>query len=161
MTTRSLRTWVRHAAAVFSGRDGAVTRQAEQAGCSRPTVDEHARHIERRLEPTAAVPPPGEVSDPGPGAGAVLDEPTRRRLAVTAFAMGLSTRPIEDLIRVIEPADGPDHATVARGVADEAKKAKEVLDALDAACVPVVRTLARDAILFGGGRPWSGSSPPA
>ena len=33
-----IRTWILNAAAVFSGRHGAVTRQAEQAGCSRQTV---------------------------------------------------------------------------------------------------------------------------
>lgn len=161
MITLSLRTWVRNAAAVFSGRYGAVTRQAREVGCSRQTIYGHARQIERRLEATAAVPPPAEVSDPGPGPGAVLDEPTRRRLAVTAFAMGLSTRQIEDLIRVIQPEDGPDHATVARRVADEAERAKAVLEALDAACVPEVRALALDEIFFGGGRPRSGSSRPA
>jgi hypothetical protein len=30
-----IRTWILNAAAVFSGPHGAVTRQAEQAGCSR------------------------------------------------------------------------------------------------------------------------------
>ena len=32
------RTWILNAAAVFSGQHGAVTCQAEQAGCSRQTV---------------------------------------------------------------------------------------------------------------------------
>ncbi len=158
MTTLSLRTLVRNAAAVFSGRYGAVTRQANEAGCSRQTVYEHARQIERRLEPIAPVLPPVEVPLPSPGPGAVLDEPTRRRLAVTAFAMGLSTRQIEDLLRVILPEDGPDHATIGRWVADAAKKAKGVLETLDAACVPEVQTLALDEIFFGGDRPWSASS---
>ncbi len=156
MNTLSLRHWVRNAAAVFSGCDGAVTRQAEQAGCSRQTVYEHARQIERRLGPTAPAPPPAEVPIPAPAA--VLDEPTRRRLAVTAFAMGLSTRQIEELLRVFLPEDGPDHSTIGRWVADEAKKAKGVLEPLDAACIPRVRTLALDEICFGGDRPWSGSS---
>lgn len=154
MTTLSLRIWVRNAAAVFSGGYGAVTRQAEQAGCSRQTVYEHARQIERRLEPPA----PAKIPTPAPAPAAVLDEPTRRRLAVTAFAMGISTRQIEDLLRVILPEDGPDHATIARWVADEAAKAKGVLETLDAACVPKVQTLALDEIFFGGDRPWSASS---
>jgi hypothetical protein len=156
MNTLSLRTWVRNAAAVFSGCYGAVTRQAEQAGCSRQTVYDHARRIERRLQPAAPALPPAEVPIPTP-AGA-LDEPTRRRLAVTAFAMGISTRQIEDLIRVIQPEGGPDHATIARWVADEAEKAKHVLKALDEACIPRVQTLAVDEIFFGGGRPWSASN---
>jgi hypothetical protein len=151
MTTLSLRTWVRNAAAVFSGCYGAVTRQAEQAGCSRQTVYEHARQIERRLEPPA----PAEIPTLAPAPAAVLDEPTRRRLAVTAFAMGISTRQIEDLLRVILPEDGPDHATIARWVADAAQEAKGVLETLDAACVPKVQTLALDEIFFGGDRPRS------
>jgi squalene cyclase len=156
MTTLSLRTLVRNAAAVFSGCYGAVTRQAEQAGCSRQTVYDHARLIERRLQPAAPALPPAEVAIPVPTA--VLDEPTRRRLAVTAFAMGISTRQIEDLLRVILPEDGPDHSTIGRWIADESKKAEPVLEALDAACIPRVQTLAVDEIFFGGDRPWSGSS---
>jgi hypothetical protein len=161
MITLSLRTVVRNAAAVFSGCYGAVTRQAEQAGCSRQTVYDHARRVEQRLQsatpasPTDAPAPPADA--PAPPA-ARLDEPTRRRLAVTAFAMGISTRQIEDLLRVILADEGPDHSTIARWVADQADKARPVLAALDAACVPHVRTLALDEIFFGGGRPWSASN---
>jgi hypothetical protein len=156
VTTLSLRTIVRNAAAVFSRSYGAVTRQAEQAGCSRQTVYQHARQIERRLAPVAPATPPPEAPIPSPAPA--LDEPTRRRLAVTAFAMGISTRQIEDLLRVILPEDGPDHATIGRGVADAAKKAQGVLETLDAACVPEIQTLALDEIFFGGDRRWSASS---
>ncbi len=156
MNTLSLRTWVRNAAAVFSGCYGAVTRQAEQAGCSRQTVYDHARLIEQRLQPAAPAMPPAEVSAPPPAAS--LDEPTRRRLAVTAFAMGISTRQIEDLLRVILGEEGPDHSTIARWAAEKAEQAKPVLEVLDAACVPHVHTLAVDEIFFGGDRPWSASS---
>ena len=159
MTTLSLRTWVRNAAAVFSGCYGAVTRQAEQAGCSRQTVYDHARRIEHRLQPAAPATPPAAVPTPAPIPAAVLDESTRRRLAVTAFAMGLSTRQIEDLLRVLLPEDGPDHSTIGRWVADAARKARPVLETLDAASAPRIRTLALDEIFFGGGRPWWGSSP--
>ena len=156
MTTLSLRTAVRNAAAAFSGCYGAVTRRAEQAGCSRQTVYDHARQIEQRLQPAAPASPPAEASVPTPVA--VLDDSTRRRLAVTAFAMGISTRQIEDLLRVILHEDGPDHSTIGRWIAEEAKKAQPLLKALDAACIPRVRTLAVDEIFFGGGRPWSASS---
>jgi hypothetical protein len=159
MTTLSLRTWVCNAAAVFAGRYGAVSRQARQAGCSRQTVYEHARQIGQRLEPPAPASPTAPVPIPAPAPR--LDEPTRRRLAVTAFAMGISTRQVEDLLRVILADDGPDHSTVARWVAEQAGEAKAVLKSLDAACVPHVRTLALDEIFFGGGRPWSASSPRA
>jgi hypothetical protein len=159
MSTLSLRTLVRNAAAVFSGCYGEVTRRAEQAGCSRQTLYDHARRVERRLRPAAPAPPPAEepVSTPA----VPLDESTRRRLAVTAFAMGISTRQIEDLFRVILPDDAPDHSTIGRWVADETKKAQPVLAALDAAATPRIRTLALDGVFLGGGRPWSGSSPRA
>ena len=158
MSTLSLRTLVRNAAAVFSGCYGAVTRQAEQAGCSRQTVYDHARQVEQRLQPADLPTPPAEVFVPAPRPP--LDEP-RRALAVTAFAMGISTRQIEDLLRVIFADSGPDHSTIARWVADAAQNAKPVLEALDAACVAKVQTLAIDEIFFGGDRPSSGSSRPA
>jgi len=156
MTTRSLRTLVRNAAAVFSGCYGAVTRQAELAGCSRQTVYDHARQVEQRLQPADPATPPAEV--PAPAPPLPLDGPTVRRLAVTAFAMGISTRQIEDLLRVILGASGPDHSTIARWVAEAAGKARPVLGALDAACIPEIRTLAVDEIFLGGDRPSSASS---
>ncbi len=156
MTALSLRTFVRNAAAVFSGCYGAVTRRAEQAGCSRQTIYQHAREVERRLQPPIPIPSPRQTTGLAPTA--VLDEPTRRRLAVTAFAMGISTRQIEDLFCVILADDAPDHSTIGRWVADAAAGAKPVLEAIDAACAPRVQTLALDEIFFGGGRPWSGSS---
>ena len=160
MNTLSLRTWVRNAAAVFSGCYGAVTRRAEQAGCSRQTVYNHARQVEQRLQPGHPATPPAEVSvpTPTPTPQPALDEPTVRRLAVTAFAMGISTRQIEDLLRVILADSGPDHSTVARWVADAAENANPVLEVLDAACIPKVRTLAIDEIFFGGDRLSSASS---
>jgi hypothetical protein len=158
VTTLSLRTAVRNAAAVFSGCYGAVTRRAEQAGCSRQTVYQHARQVERRLGPKAPASPPAAVAVVAIAPAVVLDEPTRRRLAVTAFAMGLSTRQIEDLLRVILAEEGPDHSTIGRWIADETKKAKPVLETLDAACISRVHTLAIDEIFFGGDRPWSGSN---
>src|SRR5437763_16857763 len=156
MNTLSLRTWVRNAAAVFSGCYGAVSRRAEQAGCSRQTVYDHARQLEQRLQPADPATPPAEVTVPTPQSA--LDEPTVRRLAVTAFAMGISTRQIEDLLRVILADSGPDHSTIARWVAAAAGNAQPVLEALDAACIPKVRTLALDEIFFGSDRPSSASS---
>ena len=156
MTTLSIRDLVRNAAAVFSGVYGSVTGRAQQSGCSRQAVYDHARQVEQRLQPPAPATPLAEAAVATPVA--VLDDPTRRRLAVTAFAMGISTRQVEDLLRVILGDDGPDHTTIGRWVADEASKAKLVLGTLDAACIPEVRTLAVDEIFFGGDRPWSPSS---
>jgi hypothetical protein len=156
MIALSIRTVVRNAAAVSSAAFGSVTRQAQQAGCSRQTIYDHARRIEQRLQTTAPATPPVEVPVPTPSP--LLDEPTRRRLAVTAFALGISTRQIEDLLRVLLGADGPDHSTIARWVADAAKDARPVLETLDAACIPRAQALALDEIFLGGDRPWSASS---
>ena len=163
-----VRTRILNAAAVFSGRHGAVTRQAEQVGCSRQTVYQHAHKLEQRLgDKPAADPPtedrsrPGAVAAPQPAAGPriLLDKDKLKELATTAFAMGLSLRQIEDLLGVLLPADEvPDHSTLGHWVQAEARRAGEVLAALDPACADRVSTLALDEIFFGGDRPRWGSS---
>src|SRR5579864_8596025 len=98
-----VRTGILNAAAFFSGRHGAVTRQAEQAGCSRQTVYQHAHKLEQRLaaeptvdRPTRQRPDPGAVAAPEPATGPriLLDKDKLKELATTAFAMGLSLRQI-------------------------------------------------------------------
>ncbi len=166
-----VRTRILNAAAVFSGRHGAVSRQAEQAGCSRQTVYQHAHKLEQRLAaepaaepPTQDRPHPEAVTAPEPASGPhiLLDKDKLKELATTAFAMGVSLRQIEDLLGVLLPADAvPDHSTLERWVRAEARRAEAVLAALDPACADRVQTLALDEIFFGGDRPWSGSSRPA
>ena len=166
-----IRTWILNAAAVFSGQHGAVTRQAEQAGCSRQIVYQHAHKLEQRLaaEPAAEPPTeersrPGAVAAPEPAADPHihLDKGKLKELATTAFAMGLSLRQVEDLLGVLLPAEEvPDHSTLGHWVQAEARRAEAVLAALDPACADRVGTLALDEIFLGGGRPWSGSSRPA
>ena len=169
----SPRTWILNAAAVFSGQHGAVTRQAEQSGCSRETVYEHASKVEQRLDPDPEAEATlhdesqrlrqrvAELEREAEGR-VLIDKDKQRQFATTAFAMGVSLRQIEDLIGVLLPAEEvPDHSTLGRWVADEAKRAGEILAALDPACVGRVETLAIDEIFFGGGRLWSESSPRA
>ena len=159
-----IRTWILNAAAVFSGRHGAVSRQAEQAGCSRQTVYQHAHKLEQRLaaEPPTEDPSPtgaGTAPEPTTGPRILLDKGKLKELTTTAFAMGVSLRQIEDLLGVLLPADlVPDHSTLGHWVQADAQRAEAVLAALDPACAPHVRTLALDEIFFGGDRPWSGSS---
>jgi AcrR family transcriptional regulator len=171
-----IRTWICNAAAVLCTRHGAVTDQAHEAGCSRETVYEHARKVEQRLADAAQADLKAtelEVENQR-----LRDEVTalrqasqdelignsikQRRVAVTAFAMGLSLRQIEDLLKLLlPPSQAPDHATIGRWVQAQAEQATEVLAVLDAACAPRVQTLAIDEIFFGGGRPWSASNPRA
>jgi hypothetical protein len=162
-----VRTGILNAAAVFSGQHGAVSRQADQAGCSRQTVYQHAHQVEQRLAaepPTEDPSPTGAGAAPAPTAGPriLLDKDKLKELTTTAFAMGVSLRQIEDLLGVLLPAgEVPDHSTLERWVQAEARRAEAVLAALDPACADRVKTLALDEIFFGGDRPWSGSSRPA
>jgi hypothetical protein len=167
-----VRTWILNAAAVFSGQHGDVTRQAEQAECSRETVYQHARKVESRLADESDADVVAELRDENQrlrqeiaglkrGAEGLVrcDKATQRRLATTAFAIGVSLRQVEDLLGVLLPAaEDPDHSTLWHWVQAEARRAGAVLKALDPACAPRVRTLALDEIFFGGDRPWSGSS---
>jgi hypothetical protein len=172
MNTLSIRKAVRNAAAVFSGAYAAVTRRAEQAGCSRQTVYQHARRVERQLDPsrrqaeTAGLLAENQRLRDRLAASArqsdrsvVCDPAKLREVATVAFAAGVSLRQIEDLLKALLPARlAPDHSTIGRWVAHGAKKARAILAPLDAACVARVRTLALDEIFFGGGRLWWGSS---
>ena len=166
-----IRTWILNAAAVFSGQQGVITRQAEQAGCSRETVYQHAHKLEQCLaKPTvdATAELRAEIQrlretiaalQSTAGARVRLDKDKQRQLATTAFAMGLSLRQIEELLGLLLPiTEVPDHATLGRWAGEEAHRAGAVLEALDPACAPRVRTLALAEIFFGGDRPRSGSS---
>jgi hypothetical protein len=168
VTTLPFRTWVRNAAAVFSGAYGAVTRQAEQTGCSRQTVYQHARQIEQRLNtdtPAELIAKNQQRRDqlatlsrqPEP---AVLCDPARRRqVATVAFAAGVTLRQIEVVFEaLLPPGRGPDHSTIGRWIKDQAKKAKQVLVPLDDACAKRVLDLALDEVFLATDRPWSGSS---
>lgn len=169
-----IRTWIINAAAVFSREHGAVSRQAQESQCSRETVYQHARKVEQRLddEPAAVV---AELHaenqrlheaitrlERESQRRILLDKDKQRQLATTACAMGVSLRQVEDLLGILLPRDQvPDHSTLGRWVADDARRAGAVLKILDPVCVDRVETLAIDEIFFGGDRPWSGSNPRA
>jgi len=163
-----IRTWISNAAAVFSDQHGAVTEQAQQSQCSRETVYQHARKVEERLdqasqdqsriaEQNAEIARLQERVAELEGQAQhqpVLDPLKQRRLATTACAMGLSLRQTEDLLQVLlPPGQAPDHSTIGRWVASQAKRARQALSVLDPACARRVHTLALDEIFFGGDRP--------
>jgi len=169
-----IRTWVRNAAAVFSGRHGSVTEQAQDSQCSRETVYEHACKVEERLAQAAQ--DKARLGEQGleiqqlrqrvaelearSQQQPALDPPRQRQFATTASAMGLSERQTADLLRVVLPSgQAPSHATVGRWVRVEAKRARQILDVLDQKCATKARTLALDEIFFGGDQPWLESSP--
>jgi hypothetical protein len=172
MAKLPIRTWIRNAAAVFSGQHGSVTRQAEQAPWSRETVYQHARKVEQRLSAGPAADAVAELRAENQRLRETIaalkrdahdlvrrDKAAQRRLATTAFAMGVSLRQVEELSGVLLPAaEVPDHSTPGHWVGVEAERAGVILAALDPACAGRVRTLALDEIFFGGGRPWWPSS---
>ena len=137
MTTLSIHTLVRNAAAVFSGclRRG---HPPGPAGRLQPTDRLRPRPPDRATVATPdSASPPVEVPV---RAGPSPRRSTRRRLAVTAFAMGISTRQIEDLLRVLLRRGWPrslDHRPLGR----RRREGRLVLKALDAG----VRPRGRDA----------------
>lgn len=175
MNTLPFRTLIRNAAAVFSGQRGAVARQAQQAQCSRQTVYQHAHQVEQRLDPTVRQAEINQLQAENQTLGqqlaaaqqraehAVLCDTTKlQQVATVAFAAGVSLRQIEQVLSALLPAGkAPDHSTIGRWVAQQAQQAQAILQPLDAACVPLVTTLAADEIFFGGDRLWWASSRPA
>jgi hypothetical protein len=171
----SPRAWILNAAAVFSGRHGAVTQQAELSGCSRETVYHHARKVERRLDGESATEVMAELRAENQRLDEViarlkretegrvfLDKGKLQKLVVTAFAMGVSLRQVEDLLSVLLSAEeAHDHSTLGRWVQVAAQQAGQVLKVVDLECTSRVQTLAVDEIFFGGDRPWLGSSQQA
>lgn len=154
MTTLSPATLIGNAAAVLSKVYGAVTCRAKVAGCSRQTVYEHARLVEQRLQtprPEGPMDPPTRLEPVSPPVTHIAPA-DRRRFAVEACASGISTRQVEHLLGVLIGQDAPDHATIARWVADAAARAKAVLEVVDRVCAPLVATIAADEIFFGGDR---------
>jgi hypothetical protein len=157
-----IRTWIRNAAAVFSGRRGAVGQQAAAAGCSRQTVYDHARKVEGRwadhdaqLEALRAE--VGRLRQDLAAArqrleaGGRIEPEAIERFAVTAQAMGVSLRQAEELLATLLPPESvPDHATLGRWSEAAGRRAGEVLARLDPLCAPAVETLCADEIFFGG-----------
>jgi hypothetical protein len=154
----TLRTWICNAAAVFSGRHGAITEQAHEAGCSRQTVYVQAHQLEERLPAleaelqrlwteNQALRQQRATAEAAPG----VDRSWLPRFAVTAQAMGISLRQSEELLGTLLPAaQVPDHATLGRWTAAAARQAGAVLAVLDPLCTPLVETLCVDEIFLGG-----------
>jgi hypothetical protein len=158
-----LLTWIGNAAAALLGRHGAVTRQAQQAGCSRQTVYDHAAKVHLALQQAQA---------PGPARDALLREvqqlrqenqqlwdwlaealecpkPKQQQFAAAAAALGLSLQQTRSLLAILVPPPRcPSRATLGRWVQAAAGRAGAVLAVLDRACAGLARCLALDEIFF-------------
>jgi hypothetical protein len=164
-------TWIGNAFAALLGKHGAVTAQAEAAGCSRQTVYDHAAKVEHVVT-EAQLPGPSraelleenrclraenqdlrrQLAQARPHAADALpfDRGQRLRLAVVTWAMGLSLNQIEDIFRILlgGAAQAPDRATLGRWVLAGARQAGTVLAVLDEHARALVRQLCLDEIFL-------------
>ncbi len=152
-----------NAAAVLFGAHGAVTHQARQCGCGRQAAYDHAQQVQQAVADAAL---------PGPSRASLLEQnrqlreenrqlwgwldqscacplAQRRRFAVQAAAFGLGLHQTLTLLAVLLPAALlPSRATLGRWVQQEARRARRLLQTLDAACRPLVTCLCLDEIFF-------------
>src|SRR3954447_5060826 len=157
-------TWIGNAAAVLFGNPGAVSRQAQQAGCSRQAAYDHAHLVVQAVTAAQA---------PGPDRQQLLDDnhrlraeleqlrrqrddrrafgpDARRRFAATAAALGLSLSQTRELLTLVLGNDTPSRATLGRWAGAAAARAGQVLEALDAAARPRATQLCLDEVFFHG-----------
>lgn len=158
----AIASWIRNAAAALCGRHGAVTDRAEEAGCSRQTVYDHAERLIDQVtqhEPEAdtlraevvRLKAEREELQQRLTQAVVIGPEEMERFAVTGQAMGVSLRQAEELLETLLPADRvPDHSTLGRWTEAAGRRAGEVLAVLDPLCVSAVQTLCIDEIFFGG-----------
>ncbi len=156
-------TWIGNAAAVLSGRFGAISKRAKEADCSRQAMYNQAQRVEAAVACEQAGGPSYEEiraqNEPLRSENAALwqaleeaetlAQSKQRELASTAFAMGLSLTPIVTTLAVVLSGIGaPSRATVGRWVQHSCEQAGRVLAVLDEACRTRVLTLYMDELLI-------------
>jgi hypothetical protein len=160
MAKLSLVTWIGNAAAVLCGRRGDITRQAQQAGCSRQIAYRHAHQVQQAVvlahesEPTRAalLQEVQHLREENRQLWQALEETIdfpkakQQRFVVTAAALGLSDRQIVTLLALLQGACAPSRATVGRWVLRWARQAGRLLQTLDGLCQSLVATLCLDEI---------------
>ncbi len=113
--------WIGNAAAVLTGGWGAISRQAEDAGCSRQTTYDHAEKVEAAVRDAAGGGPSREqlqqqLRKQAERIAALekrLDDATefpeqeQQRFAATATAMGLSYGQARELLEIVVKKNAP------------------------------------------------------
>ncbi len=156
-------TWIGNAAAVLSGRWGAVSQCAREVECSREAMYQQARRVEQAVAGEQASGPSREellaenqrLRDDNRTLWALLDEAEslsealQQQFVATASAMGLSLTQIVRLFAIVlSTRYVPSRATVGRWVAQSSCRAGSILAVLDRACQAWVLTLCLDEIFF-------------
>jgi hypothetical protein len=155
--------WIANAAARFMGPHGAVTEQAQQAGCSRQCVYDHAQKVLAAIEAEHAGRPSREQLIQENAAlrrenaqlwdwlFQTIEFPlaNQQQFAVTALAMGLSLNQILALLAILlGTAACPGRSTVHRWAQAAAAAAGRVLKRLDQAAKTLVLVGCLDEIFF-------------
>lgn len=155
--------WIGNAASVLLGKHGDVSRQTQDAGCSRQVAYQHADKVQQAV---------ADAQLPGPSRDELLEENRRLReqvaqleqrlehavvldfdkqqqLTVTTFAMGLSLGQIREVLALLLPAGQcPGRSTLGRWVRQHALRAGRTLEVLDEHSRPAVKDLCPDEIFF-------------
>jgi hypothetical protein len=163
MRTIRFRGWITNAAARFRGPRGAVTKQAQQADCSRQTVYDHAHKVEAAVEAEHGSGPTREelirkyehVRQENAQLWAWLFQTIefpvvkQQKFSAKAMGMGLSHGQIHVLLAILLGAVAcPSRSTIHRWVQAAGKAAGVVLKQLDRSCRVLVLVGCLDEIFF-------------
>jgi hypothetical protein len=166
--------WIANAAACFSGRHGAVTRQAQRHQLSRQTVYNHAQQVQEAIQVEHSEAPSRERllqenQELRRENGRLWDwlsqtiefpRAKQREFSILAIAMGLSVSQIADLLALILGATAaPARSTVNRWGLAAAAAVGKVLKRLDERCKGLVTTACPDEIFFHGRPVFVGVEP--
>jgi hypothetical protein len=113
--------WIGNAASVLVGKWGAVSRQAETAGCSRQTAYDHAEKVEAAVRDAAGGGPSREqlqqqvrrqaerlaTLEKRLAEATEFPEQEQQRFAATATAMGLSYGQSRELLGIVVKKNVP------------------------------------------------------
>jgi hypothetical protein len=165
MRTIPFSRWIANAAARLTGPHGAVTQQAQVAGCSRQSVYHHSQKVSAAVEAEHGGGPTRaelirvnealhlENTQLWEWLFQTIDFPLAKQqhFAVTAMAMGLSLSQTVVLLAILLGARAhPRRTTVHRWVQAAGKAAGEVLKQLDYCCKTLVLVGCLDEIFFHG-----------
>ena len=157
------RRWIANAAARFSGPHGSVTKQAQQADCSRQTVYDHAKKVEAAVEAEHGGGATHEEKDRRIAAlerenaqvwewlDQTIDLPLAKQLmfAAIGMGMGLSHTQVHVLLAFLLGAKAcPSRTTIHRWLKAAGKAAGVVLKRLDGCCRLLVLVGCLDEIFF-------------
>lgn len=164
MARLSVGSWIGNAAAVLCGSWGAVSQRAQQAGCSRQTVYEHAARVDSAVREHLQGGPSREEllkereqlrrenAELWEALDQSIDFPVEKQqqFLVTAEGMGLSLAQVLVLLAILLPASRcPSRATLGRWLEAWCTRAGAILKVLDRACRELILVLCIDEIFLG------------